>query len=124
MPSVFSARSTSAVSARLAQVEAAASDVLAAERAALAHIEHCKREALRLVADSGACTELIHKRTEARIERLRERMRAAAQLRQQRIRSEMAALASDIGTDASMLTVLDAALALIVDELAGNAATR
>ena len=112
-----------AVTARLAQTEDAASLVLEAERAALAEVEHYKRKMLGLVAASCLRAELVHKRNEARIERLRERMTAAAQLRQVQISNEMEALAGalvgDMDTDASTLALLDGAIARVTEELAG-----
>ena len=106
--------------ARLAQTENAASNVLEAERAALAQVELCRQRALQLVAESKASAELVRMRTKDRIERLRQRMAAGARLNQERIHGETAALASDMGTAAPVLATLDRAIALIVDELVGN----
>ncbi len=110
---------TPAVIARLAQTEDVASLVLEAERVALAEVEHYQRQTLQLVAASCLRAELVHKRTAARIKRLRERMTVAAQLRQVRIGSEMAALAGDLGADSSSHALLDSAIARVTEELAG-----
>ncbi|MFA7270531.1 MAG: hypothetical protein WC073_14425 [Sterolibacterium sp.] len=113
--------STPAVTGYFAQLEDAVACVLEAERAALAEIEHCKRQSLRLISDSRAHAELVHHRTEARIERLRQRMRETARLRQERIRGEMAALAGDMGTeDVSARATLERAIARIAEEIAGG----
>ena len=110
---------TPAVTARLAQTEDAASLVLEAERVALAEVEHYRLQTQGLVATSCLRAELVHKRTEARIERLGERMAAVAQLRQAQMSAEMAALAGDMGTDVSALALLDSAIARVTEELAG-----
>ncbi|MBI4291937.1 MAG: hypothetical protein HY661_10695 [Betaproteobacteria bacterium] len=109
-----------AATTRPTRAEEAASRVLEAERAALAQVEQCKLQALQLVAEGRAHAELVRKRAEARIERLRERMTVAARLRQERIRSEMAALERDMGTDASVFAALDRAITRIIEELAGT----
>lgn len=111
--------SPSAVIARLAQSEEGASLVLEAERVALAEVEHCRLQRLRLVAVSWLRAELVHRRAEARIERLRERMSAATRVRHTRISSEMAALAADTGADTAILALLDTAIARVTEELAG-----
>ena len=108
-----------AVAARLAQTKDVAGLVLEAERAALAEVEYCRLQALRLVAVDCLRAELVHKRTQARIVRFRDCMTAAAQLRQVRIGSEMLALAGDIGTDVPALALLDGAVARVTEELAG-----
>lgn len=108
-----------AVIARLAQSEDGASLVLEAERVALAGVELCRLQALRLLAASWLRAELVHKRTEARTERLRERMSAATRVRHKRISSEMAALAADTGADTAILALLDSAIARVTEELAG-----
>lgn len=118
MPKPYDMR-TPAVTARLAQTEDLASLVLEAERAALAEVEDYRRQMLRLVAVSWLRAELVRKRTEARIKRLREQMTAAAQVRQVRISSEMEALAGDMDTDISTLALLDSAIARVTEELAG-----
>jgi len=105
--------------ARLVQNEDAASLLLEAERAALAGVGHCERQALLLVAASWLRAELLHKRVEDKIERLRARMAAAAQRSQLRMVEEMAALAGDVSADASMLALLDSAVDRITQELAG-----
>lgn len=112
-----------AAAASLLQTEDAAVCLLKAERAAHAEIELCRRDALRLVVTSWLRAELLHKRTEARIERLRERMTHAAQARQIRISTEMAALASDSGSDGVDLAAIDASIALIIEELVGALAS-
>ena len=111
---------TSAVTARLAQSEELAALVLEAERAALSEIEQFKRQTLRLVVTSWLRAVLVHKRTQARIKRLRERMTAKAQLRQARISCEMQALAGDIGEEASVLAALESAIARVTEELVGT----
>jgi vacuolar-type H+-ATPase subunit H len=120
MPPVFLSTNSTAVGARLAQGDAAASRVLEAERAALAGVEQCKREALHLVSEARTRADWIHERTESRIERLLGHMEATARRRQERIRGEVAALAQDAGADSSVLANLDAAIALIVAELTGG----
>jgi hypothetical protein len=50
-------------------------------------------------------------------------MAAAARLRQERIRSEMAALAGGMGTDESALSTLDRAIARVTEEVAGTSET-
>ena len=112
---------TPAVAARLAQSEDAAAFVLEAERAALAEVEQYRLQMLRLVATSCLRAELVRKRAETRIERLRERMQAAAQLRQERISCELQALACETGTDSSDLALLDSAIHRVAEELAGLA---
>ena len=114
---------TPAVTAHLAQTDDVASLVLEAERVALAQVEHCNRKALCLIATAWLRAELVHKRTDVRIKRLRERMVAAAQLRQRRISSDMEALAGDMGEDASILALPDSAIARVSEELAGIAAS-
>ena len=111
---------TSAVTARLAQSEELASLVLEAERAALSEIEQFKRQTLRLVVTSWLRAVLVHKRTQTRIKRLRERMTAEAQVRQARISCEMQALAGDIGEEASVLPALESAIARVTEELVGT----
>lgn len=110
---------TSAVAARLTQAEDAASLVLEAERAALAEVEQYRLQMLRLVATSCLRAELVRKRAETRIERLRERMQAAARLRQERIDSELQTLACDMATDSPDLALLDSAIHRVAEELAG-----
>ena len=110
---------TPAITTRLAQTEDVASFVLEAERAAFSEIEHFKRQTLLLVATSWLRAALVHKRTEARIKRLRERMTADAQVRRMRICCEMEALAGDIGEDESLLAPLDGAIVRVTEELAG-----
>ena len=112
---------TPAVTARLAQTDDAASLVLEAERVALAEVEQCNRKALCLVAAAWLRAELVHKRTDVRIKRLRERMTSATQVRQVQIRGEMETLAGDVGADASILELTDGAIARVSDELAGLA---
>ncbi|TRZ99526.1 MAG: hypothetical protein D4R84_01790 [Rhodocyclaceae bacterium] len=111
---------TLAVAARLAQTEDVASLVLEAERAALAEVENFKLQTLRLVATSWLRAELVHKRTEARTRRLRQRMTTVAQLRQQQISSEMEALAGDKDTDGSIPAALDSAIGRVTQELAAT----
>ena len=110
---------TPAVTARLAQSEDAAALVLEAERAALAEVEQYRLQMLELVATSRLRAELVRKRAETRTERLRERMKSAAQLRQERIDCEMQAMACDPGTDAPELALLDSAIDRVAGELAG-----
>lgn len=86
--------STPAVTARLSRTEDLASLVLETERAALAEVEQCQRQALKLVAASRLRAERVHQRSEIRIERLRGRMTAAAQARLLQIGGEIAALDS------------------------------
>jgi hypothetical protein len=112
---------TPAIAARLAQTENAASLVLEAERAALTEVEHYRLQMLRLVATSCLRAELVRKRAETRIQRLRERMKATAQLRQERISCEMQAVAGVVGTDSSKLALLDGAIHRVAEELAGTA---
>jgi vacuolar-type H+-ATPase subunit H len=119
MRPLFFVMNTPAVTARLAQFKDAASHVLEAERAALAEIEHCKRQALQLVADSRARAELVHTRAEARIESVRERMTAAAGIRQERICSETASLVGDKRTDVAILAPLDHAIVRVIEEIVG-----
>lgn len=109
-----------AAAASLLQTEDAAARLLEAERTAYAEIEFCRRAALRLVVTSWLRAELVHKRTEARIERLRERMKIAAQDRQTRICAEIAALTSDSGSDGVDLAAIDASIARIIEELVGS----
>ncbi|MDD5176169.1 MAG: hypothetical protein PHQ05_07095 [Sterolibacterium sp.] len=97
----------------------AASLVLEAERVALAEVEHYKHQMQELVAESSLRAEQLHKRTEARIKRLHERMTAAAQLRQAQINSEMVALEGEMVTDGSTSAPLDSAIVRIAEELAG-----
>lgn len=110
---------TPAVAARPAQSEDAASLVLEAERAALAEVEQYRLQMLRLVATGCLRAELVRKRAETRIERLRERMQAAAQLRQERIGGELQALADAAATDTFDLAPLDGAIHQVAGELAG-----
>ena len=110
---------TSAVGAYLAETGDPASIVLEAERAALADVESFERQTLRLVTVSCLRAVLVQKRTEARIKRLRERMTTDAQLRRDRIRSEMEALEGDISVDISLVPSLDSAIARVTAELAG-----
>lgn len=112
---------TPAVTAHLAQSEDAASLVLEAERAALAEVEQYRMQMLRLVATSCLRAELVRKRADTRMERLRERMKAAAQLRQERIDSEMQAMACDAAPDSPEFAPLDSAIHRVAEELAGIA---
>ncbi len=109
----------SAVAASLLQTENAAARLLEAEHAACAKIELCRRDALRQVVTGWLRAELVHKRTEVRIERLRERMTIAAQDRQAWICGEMAALASDSRNDGVDLAALDASIARVIEQLVG-----
>ena len=108
-----------AVAASLLQTEDAAARLLEAERTTYAEIELCRRDALRLVMTGWLRAELVHKRTEVRIERLRERMTIAAQDRQAWICGEMAALASDSRNDGVDLAALDASIARVIEQLVG-----
>ncbi len=110
---------TPALIARLAQAEDAASLVLDAERTALAAVEHYRRQMLLLLAISCLRAELVRKRTEARIQRIRERMKAAARVRRETISNEIEALAVDTGVDLSVLTALDKGVSRVIEELAG-----
>jgi hypothetical protein len=110
---------TPTLTARRAQAEDTVSLVLEAERAALTAVEHYRRQMLQLVAISWLRAELVRKRTEARTQRIRERMKAAARVRQESIGSEIEALAGDMGKDLSMLAPLDAAVSRVTEELAG-----
>ena len=110
---------TPAVAARLAQEENVASLVLEAERAALAEVEHYRRGTLLLVAASWLRAELVHKRAQAKIKLLRERMAIAARVRQVQISRDMEALAGDTGTNVSILALVDSAIARVTEELAG-----
>ena len=113
-----------AVTARLAKTEDVASLVLEAERVALADVEQCKRQALRVVAVGLLRAELVHKRSEARIRLVRERMKVAAGIRQLQISSDMEALAGDTGADVSILALVDSAIARVAEELAGISESR
>ena len=110
---------TPAVTARLAQSEDDASLVLEAECAALAEVEQYRLQMLELVATSRLRAELVRKRAETRVQNLRERMNAAAQLRQERIDSEMRAMACDTAADSPELALLDSAIHRVAEELAG-----
>lgn len=110
---------TSTATARIAQAEDAASQVLDAERVALAEIEQCERQALQLVHDSRVRAEIVRQRADARIERVRARMTAAAGIRQQRICSETTSLVADQGTGATLLAPLDHAIIRVVEEIVG-----
>jgi hypothetical protein len=110
---------TSAITARLAQAEDAASLVLDAERAALAAVEHCRRQALQLAVISCLRAELVRRRTETRIQHMRERMKAAVRLRQESIDGEIEALEGDKGTDLSVPAPIDDAVYRVSEELAG-----
>ncbi|CAG4883068.1 protein of unknown function [Georgfuchsia toluolica] len=112
-----------AAAASLLQTEDAAARLLEAERTTYAEIELCRRDALRLVVTSWLRAALVHKRTEARIGRLREQMTLATQARQTRICAEIAALTSDTESDGVDLAALDAAIARVIEELAGALAS-
>jgi hypothetical protein len=111
---------TSADTARLAQAEEVASLVLGAERTAISEIENFKRKTLLLIVASWLRAAMVHKRTEARMKRLREQMRADAQDRHMRICRETEAIAADAGEDASLLAPLDSAIVRVIAELAAN----
>jgi len=98
--------------------ERAASRVLEAERAARAQVEQCEQQCARLIAETQTRGTALHARTEARIERLRERMKAAAHTRLDRIHTEEAVLAAD--TAISIPAHLDAALEQLVAEMTGD----
>lgn len=91
--------------------------VLEAERAALAEVENYKLQTLQMVDASRLRAEQLHQHTETRIERLHERMIAAAHDRQARLSREMASLARD--TDGSLLAPLDHVIARVIEELVG-----
>lgn len=110
---------TPATTAHLAQTGDVVSLVLKAERAALSEIEHFKLQTRRLVVVNCLRAVLVHKRTELRIRRLRERMAAAARLRRAQIGSEMEALAVDAVQDLSSLAPLHRAIDRVSAELAG-----
>jgi len=112
---------TPAPTARLAQTDEVASLVLQAERAALSEIEHFKLQTRRLVVVNCLRAVLVHKRTEVRIRRLRERMSANAQLRRAQICGDMEALAVDAVQDISSLAPLHSAIDKVSAELAGIA---
>lgn len=97
----------------------AAAIVLEAERVALAEVEQYQRQMQELVAASFSRAERLQQRTEARIRRCRQQMTAAAQRRQVQISNELAALAGDMGADASILPPLEDAVARVIAELAG-----
>jgi len=111
--------STPAAPAHLAQTGDVVSLVLEAERAALSEIEHFKLQTRRLVVANCLRAVLVHKRTEVRIMRLRERMTAAAQLRHAQICSDMEALAVDAVQDISTFAALHRAIDRVSAELAG-----
>ncbi len=110
---------TPANAAHLAQTGGVVALVLEAERAALSEIEHFELQTMRLVVTSCLRAVLAHKRAEVRIARLRERMTAAAQLRRERVSSEMQALESNAGVPAPLMAPLGAAIAKVTAELAG-----
>lgn len=76
---------------------------------------------MQSVAASHAQADRLHQRTQARIERLRQRMTAAAQARQAQICRETETLAADQDPDAAILARLDKAIARVAEELAGTA---
>lgn len=112
--------STPAVTARLSQTGDIASLVLEAERSALAGVEQCRQQALGRVAASRLQAKRVHRRGEARIERLRGRMAATAQARLAQIGGEIAALSGAMGASVPTLAPLDAAIARMTEELAGS----
>jgi len=108
---------TSLANAHRAGTEDPASVVLAAEQAALADIESFKRQTLRLVAVSCLRAVLVQKRTQARIGRLRERVRAEARLRCDRVGREIEALEADVDVAPCDPAALDQAISRVVTEL-------
>ena len=109
------------VTALFAQAEDPVSLVLDAERSALSEIERFKLQTRRLVVANCLRAVLVHKRTEVRIRRLRERMTANAQLRRAQICGDMEALAVDAVQDISSLAPLHSAIDKVSAELAGIA---
>ena len=107
------------VTALFAHAEDSVSLVLDAERSALSEIAHYKLQTRRLVVVNCLRAVLVHKRTEVRIRRLRERMTAAAQLRRAQICNEMEALAVDAAQDTSSFAPLHSAIDRVSAELAG-----
>ena len=108
---------TSLASARLAETQDPASIVLEAEHVALADIETFKRQTLRLVAVSCLRAVLVQKRTQARISRLRERIRTEARLRCDRVCREIEALEADVAVVPCDPAALDKAISSVVAEL-------
>ena len=112
-----------AVTALLSQTEDIASLVLEAERAALGDVEHCRRQALRLLTLGLLRAQLVRKRSEVRVRLIRERMKLAARNRQLQISSDMEALAGDMGSNVPVLAPVDKAIARVAEELAGISAS-
>lgn len=107
------------VAARRAETTNPVSIVLEAEQAALSGVEHFRRQTLQMLVTSALRAVLVHKRAEARIERLRQRMTADAQLRRGQIACEMTALEVDMSVDKAPLMPMDNAIARVAAELAG-----
>lgn len=103
----------------LAETEDAARQLLEAERDTLVEIERCRRQGLQLVAVAWLRAELVRRCGQARVQRLSERMRTAAMLRQQELSRRSEALAGDPGADASVLLRLDTAIDRVIEELVG-----
>jgi hypothetical protein len=116
----YSDMTRSGATALIAHTKEAASRVLEAERSALAQIEQSAREASQLIALGTIWAEQVQQRTEARIARLRQRMRQSSHLREERILKELAALDADLAQDVPAPTTLDSALRQIADELVGR----
>jgi vacuolar-type H+-ATPase subunit H len=103
-----------------AAVEDAIGRVLLAEAEARAAVARCESEAAQIVVDARARARRVAERTEARIQRLRSAYAAAAQTRLDGIRAAEAALGSDASDRAALAARLDAAVAAVVEELAGG----
>ncbi len=94
--------------------------VLEAERSARKEVARCERQAAQLIAEARQRVAGLHQRTGARIERLRERMALTAERRLNELRAEQEELALDSRPDAATLERLDAAIALLAAEIAGE----
>lgn len=104
------------------EAEQAVARVLDAERGARDEVARCERQAARLVAEARQRVAGLHERTGARIERLRERMALTAERRLSGLRAEQEELALEPRPDAATLERLDAAIALLAAEIAGEPA--
>lgn len=103
-----------------AAVEDAIGRVLRAEAEARAAVARCEGEATQVVADARSRARRVAERTEERIQRLRSAYAATAQARLDGIRAAEAALGSDASGYAALAARLDAAVAAVVEELAGE----
>ncbi len=104
------------------EAEEAIARVIESERSARQEVALCERQAAQLVAEARQRVAELHRRTGARIERLRERMALAAKRRLSELRAEQEDLALETRPDAATLERLDAAIALMVAEIAGGPA--